>query len=125
VKRKFLNKSKPNPEDIWYVLVNGEMIPKEGYQEVFDEDGIFVGKGNYKNGVRNGFWQFFHTNGKLSNCGYYGDDGLRLSIKEYGDTWDYYDESGKKLFDTELPEEFQEYFNDLNEQMAEDIFRGE
>ena len=33
--------------------------------------------------------------------------------------------SGKKLFETELPEEFQEYFNDLNEQMAEDIFRGE
>ena len=125
MKKKFLNQSKPNPEDIWYVSVNNKMVPKEGYQEVFDKDGIFVGKGNYKNGVRNGFWQFFHTNGKLSNCGYYGDDGLRLSIKEYGDTWDYYDESGKKLFETELPEEFQEYFNDLNEQMAEDIFRGE
>ena len=106
--RKFLNKSKPKKEDIWYVPVNGEMVPKEGYEEVFDKEGVFVGKGNYKNGVRNGFWQFFHPNGKLSNCGYYGDDGLRLSIKEYGDTWDYYDASGTKItYDDELPEEFQ------------------
>ena len=58
MKKKFLNKSKPKKEDIWYVPVNGEMVPKEGYQEVFDKEGVFVGKGNYKNGVRNGFWQF-------------------------------------------------------------------
>jgi len=37
VKRKFLNKTKPDPEDIWYVSVNNKMVPKEGYQEVFDE----------------------------------------------------------------------------------------
>ena len=25
------------------------MVPKEGYEEVFDKGGVFVGKGNYKN----------------------------------------------------------------------------
>ena len=124
--RKFLNKSKPKKEDIWYVPVNGEMVPKEGYEEVFDKVGVFVGRGNYKNGVRNGFWQFFHPNGKLSNCGYYGDDGLRLSIKEYGDTWDYYDASGTKItYDEELPEEFQEVFDSINIEIAEDIFKDD
>ena len=44
MKRKFLNKSKPKKEDIWYVSVNGEMVPKEGYEEVFDKEGVFVGK---------------------------------------------------------------------------------
>jgi len=29
IKKKFLNKSKPKKEDIWYVPVNGEMVPKE------------------------------------------------------------------------------------------------
>ena len=126
MKRKFLNKSKPKKEDIWYVPVNGEMVPKEGYQEVFDKEGVFVGKGNYRNGVRNGFWQFFHSNGKLSDCGYYGDDGLRLSIKEYGDTWDYYDVSGTKItYDEELPEEFQEVFDSINIEIAEDIFKDD
>lgn len=126
MKRKFLNKTKPNPEDIWYVSVNGEMIPKEGYQEVFDKEGIFVGKGNYKNGVRNGFWQFFRQDGQLESSGYYGDDGLRLSIREYGDTWTYYDESGKKItFDSELPEEFEEILNSINEQTAKNIFNDE
>jgi hypothetical protein len=34
MKKKFLNHSKPDPEDIWYVPINnGEMVPKEGYQE--------------------------------------------------------------------------------------------
>ena len=126
MKRKFLNKSKPKKEDIWYVPVNGEMVPKEGYEEVFDKEGVFVGKGNYKNGVRNGFWQFFHPNGKLSNCGYYRDDGLRLSIKEYGDTWDYYDASGTKItYDEELPEEFQEVLDSINIEIAEDIFKDD
>ena len=125
-KKKFLNKFKPKNEDIWYVSINGEMLPKEGYEEVFDKHGIFVGKGNYKNGVRNGFWQFFHPNGKLSSCGYYGDDGLRLSIKEYGDTWDYYDASGNKIiYDEELPEEFQEVFDSINIEIAEDIFKDD
>ncbi len=124
--KKYLNKSKPNPNDIWFISVNGEMIPKEGYQEVYDKDGNFVGKGNYKNGVRNGFWQFFRENGQLESSGYYGDDGLRLSIKEYGDTWTYYDESGKKItFDSELPEEFEEILNSINEQTAKNIFNDE
>lgn len=124
--KKYLNKSKPNPNDIWFISVNGEMVPKEGYQEVYDKDGNFVGKGNYKNGVRNGFWQFFRENGQLESSGYYGDDGLRLSIKEYGDTWTYYDESGKKItFDSELPEEFEEILNSINEQTAENIFKDE
>lgn len=124
--KKFLNKSKPNPKDIWFVSVNDEMIPKEGYQEVYDKDGNFVGKGNYKNGVRNGFWQFFRENGQLESSGYYGDDGLRLSIKEYGDTWTYYDESENKItFDSELPEGFEEILNSINEQTAENIFKDE
>ena len=124
--KKYLNKSKPNPNDIWFISVNGEMVPKEGYQEVYDKDGNFVGKGNYKNGVRNGFWQFFRENGQLESSGYYGDDGLRLSIKEYGDTWTYYDESGKKItFDSELPKEFEDILNSINEQTAENIFKDE
>lgn len=124
--KKFLNKSKPNPKDIWFVSVNDEMIPKEGYQEVYDKDGNFVGKGNYKNGVRNGFWQFFRENGQLESSGYYGDDGLRLSIKEYGDTWTYYDESENKItFDSELPEGFEEILNSINEQTAENIFNDD
>jgi antitoxin component YwqK of YwqJK toxin-antitoxin module len=121
--KKFLNQSKPNPEDIWYVSINGKMVPKEGYQEVYDKDGIFVGKGNYKNGVRNGFWQFFRENGQLESSGYYGNDGLRLSIKEYGDTWNYYDESGTKItFDYDLPKELQEIIDNINKQTANDIF---
>jgi antitoxin component YwqK of YwqJK toxin-antitoxin module len=124
MKRKFLNKTKPNPEDIWYISVNNEMVPKEGYQEVYDKEGVFVGKGNYKNGVRNGFWQFFYPNGKISDCGYYAEDGLRLSIKEYADTWDYYKEDGTKITsDGELPKEFQDALDSVNEKMAEDIFK--
>lgn len=126
MRKKFLNKSKPKNEDIWYVTVNGQMVPKEGYKEVFDKEGVFVGKGNYKNGVRNGFWQFFHPNGKLSNCGYYGNDGLRLSVSQYGDTWDYYDESGTKItYDEELSEELQEAFDSINIGIAEIIFEDE
>ena len=125
-KNKFLNKSFPKKEDILYVLQDGVNVPTQGYEEVFDKKGNFVGKGNYKNGVRNGFWQFFYPNGKLSSSGYYGDDGLRLSIKEYGDTWDYYDASGNKIiYDEELPEEFQEVFDSINIEIAEDIFKDD
>lgn len=124
--KKFLNKLKPKKKYIRYVSIDGQEVPKEGHEEIFDKEGVFVGKGNYKNGVRNGFWQFFHKNGKLSSCGYYGEDGLRLSIKEYGDTWDYYDTSGIKITsDEELPEVFREVFNGINIEIAEDIFEDE
>ena len=92
--KKFLNNDFPKKEDMIFVSVNGNEVPKEGYEEIRDEDGKLIGKGNYKNGVRSEFWQFFYPNGKIDNCGYYGNDGLRLSINEYGDTWDYYYEDG-------------------------------
>lgn len=127
-KKKFLNNSSPKKEDMIFVSINGKEVPKEGYEEIRDEDGNLRGKGNYKNGVRSGFWQFFYPNGKIDNCGYYGNDGLRLSINEYGDTWDYYYEDGSKIGEDleELPEKFQ-FLQDLldehNSGVAEDIFK--
>ena len=126
--KKFLNNDFPKKEDMIFVSVNGNEVPKEGYEEIRDEDGKLIGKGNYKNGVRSEFWQFFYPNGKIDNCGYYGNDGLRLSINEYGDTWDYYYEDGSKIGEDleELPEKFQ-FLQDLldehNRGLAEDIFK--
>jgi len=126
--KKFLNNDFPKKEDMIFVSVNGNEVPKEGYEEIRDEGGKLIGKGNYKNGVRSGFWQFFYPNGKIDNCGYYGNDGLRLSINEYGDTWDYYYEDGSKIGEDleELPEKFQ-FLQDLldehNKGVAEDIFK--
>ena len=126
--KKFLNNPSPKKEDMIFVSVNGKEVPKEGYEEIRDEDGNLRGKGNYKNGVRSGFWRFFYPNGKIDNCGYYGNDGLRLSINEYGDTWDYYYEDGSKIGEDleELPEKFQ-FLEDLldehNSDVAEDIFK--
>lgn len=113
-KRKFLNNDFPRKEDMIFISVNGMEIPKEGYEEIIDEDGYLIGKGNFKNGVRYGFWQFFYRNGKIDNCGYYGNDGLRLSINKYGDTWNYYYENGSKIGEDseECPEKFQ-YLLDL------------
>ena len=126
--KKFLNNDFPKKEDMIFVSVNGNEVPKEGYEEIRDEGGKLIGKGNYKNGVRSGFWQFFYPNGKIDNCGYYGNDGLRLSINEYGDTWDYYYEDGSKIGEDleELPEKFQflqELLDEHNSGVAEDIFK--
>ena len=46
--KKFLNKSKPKKEDIWYVPVNGKMVPKEGYQEVFDSINVEIAEDIFK-----------------------------------------------------------------------------
>jgi len=50
-------------------------------------------KGTFIDGLPQGFWQFFHENGRISQRGVY-IDGSRFSKKEYGDTWEYFDENG-------------------------------
>ena len=68
-KRKFLNNDFPRKEDMIFISVNGMEIPKEGYEEIIDEDGYLIGKGNFKNGVRYGFWQFFIETARLITVG--------------------------------------------------------
>ena len=114
--KKFLNHPSPKKENMEFVCVDGKEVPKEGYEEIRDERGNLVGKGNYKNGVRNGFWQFFYPNGRIDQSGYYGNDGLRLSVYYYGDTWDYYREDGTKIEANKEDEAFRK-------EIAEDIFK--
>tara|TARA_B100000989_G_C19401018_1_gene409976 strand:+ start:367 stop:768 length:402 start_codon:yes stop_codon:yes gene_type:complete len=126
--KKFLNNPSPKKEDMIFVSVNGKEVPKEGYEEIRDEDGNLRGKGNFKNGVRSGFWQFIYPNGKIDQSGYYGRDGKRLSINYYGDTWDYYREDGTKIevHIEELSDEksfFKDLFEEFRNEIAEDIFK--
>ena len=128
--KKFLNNPSPKKEDMIFVSVNGKEVPKEGYEEIRDEDGNLRGKGNFKNGVRSGFWQFIYPNGKIDQSGYYGSDGKRLSINYYGDTWDYYREDGTKIevHIEELSDEksfFKDLFEEFRNEISEDIFKQE
>ena len=111
-----------------FVCVDGKEVPKEGYEEIRDEEGNLISKGNYQDGVRNGFWQFFYPDGKIDQSGYYANDGLRLSVYYYGDTWDYYREDGTKIEANieELSDEksfFKDLFEEFRNEIAEDIFK--
>ena len=64
---------------------------KNGYWESFHDNGKLSEKGNYKNGLRVGIWESYHDNGQLWVRGKYTKDGTRDA------SWEYFDKKGKKF----------------------------
>ena len=64
---------------------------KDGYWESFHDNGKLSEKGNYKKGLRVGIWKSFHDNGQLWVKGKYTKDGTRDA------SWEYFDKDGKKF----------------------------
>ena len=64
---------------------------KDGYWEIFHDNGQLSEKGNYNEGLRVGVWESYHDNGKLWVRGKYTKDGTRDA------SWEYFDKNGKKF----------------------------
>ena len=64
---------------------------KDGYWESFHDNGKLSEKGNYKKGLRVGIWESYHDNGQLWVRGKYTKDGTRDA------SWKYFDKHGKKF----------------------------
>jgi len=64
---------------------------KDGYWESFHDNGKLSEKGNYKKGLRVGIWESYHDNGQLWVRGKYTKDGTRDA------SWEYFDKNGKKF----------------------------
>ena len=62
---------------------------KDGYWESFHDNGKLSEKGNYKDGLRVGIWESYHDNGQLWVRGKYTKDGTRDA------SWEYFDKNGK------------------------------
>ena len=77
-----------------YIVKDGRKVLKHGHWKYLHDSGALASKGTFIDGLPQGFWQYFHENGRISQRGVY-IDGARFSKKEYGDTWEYYDEEGK------------------------------
>ena len=64
---------------------------KDGYWESFHDNGKLSETGNYKKGLRVGIWESYHDNGQLWVRGKYTKDGTRDA------SWEYFDKNGKKF----------------------------
>ena len=64
---------------------------KDGYWESFHDNGKLSEKGKYKKGLRVGIWESYHDNGQLWVRGKYTKDGTRDA------SWEYFDKKGKKF----------------------------
>jgi antitoxin component YwqK of YwqJK toxin-antitoxin module len=64
---------------------------KDGYWESFHDNGKLSEKGKYKKGLRVGIWESYHDNGQLWVRGEYTKDGTRDA------SWEYFDKNGKKF----------------------------
>ena len=64
---------------------------KDGYWESFHDNRKLSEKGKYKNGLRVGIWESYHDNGQLWVRGEYTKDGTRDA------SWEYFDKNGKKF----------------------------
>lgn len=64
---------------------------KDGYWESFHDNGKLSEKGNYKEGLRVGLWESFHDNGQLWVRGKYTKEGTRDA------SWEYFDKNGKRF----------------------------
>jgi antitoxin component YwqK of YwqJK toxin-antitoxin module len=64
---------------------------KDGYWESFHDNGKLSEKGNYKNGLRIGIWKSYHDNGQLWVRGKYTKEGTRDT------SWEYFDKNGKRF----------------------------
>lgn len=60
-----------------YVLisvVNYRDNKRDGYSEVYYENGQLASRGNYKDGKMDGYWETYHENGQLETKGNYRDN---------------------------------------------------
>ena len=64
---------------------------KDGYWESFHDNGKLSEKGKYKKGLRVGIWESYHDNDQLWVRGKYTKDGTRDA------SWEYFDKNGKKF----------------------------
>ena len=64
---------------------------KDGYWESFHDNGKLSEKGNYIKGLRVGIWESYHDNGQLWVRGKYNKDGTRDA------SWEYFDKTGEKF----------------------------
>ena len=64
---------------------------KDGYWESFHDNGKLSEKGKYKKGLRVGIWESYHDNGQLWVRGKYSKDGTRDA------SWEYFDKTGEKF----------------------------
>ena len=84
-----------DPDDLRdYCFINGKLKLKHGQFELYYDNGNILAKGFVDKGIRVGAWQYFYEDGKVMQRGFYVSNGRRLGIKDYGDTWEYYNEDG-------------------------------
>lgn len=84
-----------DPDDLRdYYFKNGKLKLRHGQFELYYDNGNMLGKGFYEKGYRVGAWQYFHENGQIWQRGFFKSNGDRLGIKEYGDTWEWFNEGG-------------------------------
>ena len=84
-----------DPDDLRdYYFKNGKLKLKHGQFEAYYDNGNISAKGFVDKGIRVGAWQYFYEDGKVMQRGFYVSSCRRLGIKDYGDTWEYYNEDG-------------------------------
>ena len=108
-----------------YYFKDGVKTLKDGHWEYLYDDGTLCAKGTFMRGIPVGAWQKFHTNGQLSQRGFYDMTGCRVSKYEYGDTWEYYDKDGNKEhlfdvgYDAQRDETSQQFYDSLGSDFLE------
>ena len=84
-----------DPDDLRdYYFKNGKLKLKHGQFEAYYDNGNISAKGFVDKGIRVGAWQYYYEDGKVMQRGFYVSNGRRLGIKDYGDTWEHYNEDG-------------------------------
>ena len=88
-----------HPDDLRdYYFKNGKLELKHGQNEIYYDNGNICAKGYVDKGERVGAWQYYYEDGKVMQRGFYLSNGSRLGKKEFGDTWEHYDEEGNLEF---------------------------
>ena len=103
-----------HPDD-WrdHYIKDGKLEIMHGQNEIYYENGNLFAKGFVNQGYREGAWQFFYEDGKIDQRGFYVRGHSFSKKPRYYNTWEHYDENGRKLPNT-YNEELQENLDELN-----------
>ena len=97
-----------------YYFKNGQLVLKHGQFEMYHDNGNLCSKGCYQDGHTIGAWQYYYASGQIMQRGFYVSNGRRLGIKDYGDTWEHYNEDGTLEFFCEKWKTIQERLNKVS-----------
>ncbi len=120
----FLSSGNPSDKNIFYHKEFHETVNtkaagwikngvKEGYWRFYHRNGKVAQKGTYNSGKREAYWYFYSENGKLQQQGHYLNDKMT-------DWWLFYDDFGKVDHKCQLKEGLKNGFclNYVNEKLT-------